>query len=145
MRVSANVIGMQSDGSQEDRRSDLDATDEPEVPPASVDIDDLFRALSRPANRFVVYYLVKVDRSVSVTELVEYVLTAVEEYPDSMTAGEFRGRVTSQLFDSTLPKLDSIGLLAYDEDERVVRPTTQTAVAQPYLALALEHPTEPSS
>lgn len=143
--MSTNVIGMQSDRSQEERRDDPDATDESEVPAASVDVDDLFRALSRPANRFVVYYLVKVDRPVSVTELVEYVLTAVDDYPNSMTAGEFRGRVTSQLFQSTLPKLDAIGLLAYDEDERVVRPTTQTAVAQPYLALALEHPTDPPS
>jgi predicted transcriptional regulator len=120
----------------------LVASDDPEVPDGTtdgVDIDDLFRVLSRPANRFVLYYLIKVERPVSVTELVEYVVTAVEDYPDSMTAGEFRGRVSSQLFHSTLPNLDAMGLLEYDEDGRVVRPTAKTSVAQPYLALALEH------
>lgn len=102
-----------------------------------VTADDLFSVLSEAPNRFVLCYLIEVDRPASTNELIEYAVMAVDAPPDE-TTGEFRGATRSAV-ERALPKLDSLGLLRYHERSGIVEPTSKTQVAEPYLALALEH------
>jgi DNA-binding transcriptional ArsR family regulator len=102
----------------------------------TLDADDLFGALADSVNRYVLYYLIKVNRPTSTNELIEYAVGSVS--PPGGTVGEFRGE-TRAAVERALPKLDALGLVRYYEDGSIVEPTERTAVAEPYLALALEH------
>jgi hypothetical protein len=99
--------------------------------------DDLFDALAHSTNRYVLYYLIKSERTVSVDELVEYVVTAVDRPPEMESDGEFRGPVRATV-ERSVGRLESLGFLVYDGTTKTVAPTERTAVAEPYLALALE-------
>ncbi|WP_159900660.1 DUF7344 domain-containing protein [Salinirussus salinus] len=115
-----------------DTRSGSETPDSPEKPTA----DELFEALARSCNRYVLHYLIQRDREVSLDELVEYVVTVVE--PDEgETEGELRGAVRSEVTRS-LAHLESLGFLTYDERTYTVRPSERTGVAELYLRLAVK-------
>jgi hypothetical protein len=105
-------------------------TDSRDMPVA----DELFEALARSCNRYVLHYLIQRDREVSLDELVEYVVTVVEP-DDGETEGELRGAVRSEVTRS-LAHLESLGFLTYHEQTYTVRPSERTGVAELYLRLA---------
>ncbi|WP_436910130.1 DUF7344 domain-containing protein [Halosimplex marinum] len=112
-------------------RGDSDARERP------VSVDDLFELLARPGNRYALAYLHRADGPVPYEDLVENVVDGADT-PDGLSAAEFRDRVATRLVHSNLPKLDDAGLVEYDRDDRTVRPTESTAVAVPYLELAMD-------
>ncbi|MEF8785610.1 MAG: hypothetical protein V5A45_06720 [Haloarculaceae archaeon] len=104
---------------------------------ATVTTDELFCALAEARNRFVLTYLLLVSRPVACYELVEYVVHKTEP-PEGYTQAEFRGRILTELLDTTCPKLDDIGLVEFDEKNQIVSETNQTIIALPHLRLALK-------
>lgn len=134
---------VESSSAHEYTDTDTDATtgvraEGGQVPDADspVTVSQLFELLSQPGNRYALAYLVRAEGSVPYDDLVEYV---VDEggTPDGMSTTDFRNRVATRLVHSNLPKLDDAGLIDYDASDRVVRPTDATAVAIPYLELAM--------
>jgi len=115
----------------------LDSRDDRGLSDTTVSTDDLFCALSEARNRFVLTYLLMVSRPVPCYELVEYVVDKTEP-PEGYPRAEFRGRVLSELLDTTCPKLDDIGLVDFDEKSQIVVETDQTVIALPHLRLALK-------
>jgi hypothetical protein len=115
-----------------DARSAPGTTDSRETPTA----DELFEALARSCNRYVLHYLIERDREVSLDELVEYVVTVVEP-DDGETEGELRGAVRSEVTRS-LEHLESLGFLTYHEQTYTVRASERTGVAELYLRLAIK-------
>ncbi|WP_436930362.1 DUF7344 domain-containing protein [Halosimplex halobium] len=113
-------------------RGDSDAARE-----SDVSVDDLFELLARPGNRYALAYLHRADGPVPFEELVENVVDGAA-VPDGLSTAEFRDRVATRLVHSNLPKLDDAGLVEYDREAGLVRPTGATAVAVPYLELAMD-------
>lgn len=120
-----------------DELSSLEDTDRDSLPTATVSTDELFHALGEARNRYVLTYLLVVSRPVPCYELVEYVVHQTDP-PEGYTPAEFRGRVLTELLQSTCPALDDVGLVAFDEKNQIVSETDQTVIALPHLRLALK-------
>lgn len=108
----------------------------PSVTETSVSIDDLFDVLARPANRYVLTYLLQEEGPVYAHELVEYIVD-VTEPPEDLSGREYRGQIDSRLLHASLPKLEDKGLIDYDERRQRVSETDETPAALPYLRFAL--------
>jgi len=119
--------------------SEPDRSREDRVPAreSDVSVDDLFELLSRPGNRYALAYLTRADGPVPYEDLVEFVVDGAGT-PDGLSTEEFRDRIATRLVHSNLPKLDDAGLVEYDPTDRTVRTTETTAVAVPYLELAMD-------
>ncbi|KTG27028.1 DUF7344 domain-containing protein [Haloferax profundi] len=86
----------------------------------SLSKDELFRILSNSRRRQILYFLHRADEAISLKQLAAMVAareneTAVEDVTD-----EERQRVYISLYQTHLPKLESAGLVQYDEEERNV-------------------------
>jgi len=103
----------------------------------SVSVDDLFALLARPGNRYTLAYLSRAEGPVPYEDLVETVVDGANT-PEGLSTADFRDQVATRLVHSNLPKLDDAGLVEYDRAERTVRATEATAVAVPYLELAMD-------
>jgi len=114
--------------------------DAPSVVETSVPIDDLFDVLARPANRYVLTYLLQSEEEVYLHELVEYILEQTEP-PEEISEAEFRGQIDSRLLHASLPKLRDAGLIQFDERRQRISETEETAAALPYLRIALHQQT----
>ncbi|ELZ22320.1 hypothetical protein C475_17448 [Halosimplex carlsbadense 2-9-1] len=102
-----------------------------------VSVDDLFELLARPGNRYTLAYLSRTEGPVPYGDLVETVVDGAET-PAGLSTAEFRDQIATRLVHSNLPKLDDAGLIEYDRETRTVRATEATAVAVPYLELAMD-------
>lgn len=106
------------------------------VTETAVAVDDLFDVLARPANRYVLTYLLQAEESVYLHELVEYILDETEP-PDGISEREYRGQIDSRLLHASLPKLQDTGLVEFDERRQRISETDETAATLPYLRFAL--------
>jgi predicted transcriptional regulator len=102
----------------------------------TVSVDDLFDVLARPANRYVLTYLLQSDEPVYAHELVEYILEETEP-PEEISEAEYRGQIDSRLLHASLPKLEDVGLVEFDARRQLVSETDETPTALPYLRFAL--------
>ncbi|RDI69625.1 DUF7344 domain-containing protein [Halopelagius longus] len=89
--------------------------------------DELFRILSNSRRRYIIYYLHEEGDEMSLKELAARIAavengTAVEDVTD-----EERQRVYISLYQTHLPKLEEAGIVSYDDEERMVELTPQTA------------------
>jgi hypothetical protein len=110
-----------------------DASDEREAG-ATPTADELFAALARAANRYVLQYLLDSDRPVSVDELVEYAVGVAEA---ERTVGELRGGVRESV-ERAVVDLEKGGFLRHDRHSHAVEATERAAAAGPHLDLARE-------
>lgn len=94
--------------------TDIDASDEDPTDHRKR-LDSLFTALADKQRRLVLQYFQSTDRSVaSVAELVDYTAEATPESPS-------RDRLELRFHHCTLPKLDDLGVIEYDTQNRVVQ------------------------
>jgi len=106
------------------------------VTETSVSVDDLFDVLARPANRYVLTYLLQSEEPVYAHELVDYILDQTDA-PDGLSDREYRGQIDSRLLHASLPKLEDAGLIDFDERRQRIIETDETAAVLPYLRFAL--------
>lgn len=109
-----------------------------------VTVDELFDVLSRPANRYVLTYLLLEDGPVSLVELVEYVLDATGP-PEDAERAEFSGQLLNRFIETTLPELDDRGLIDYDRTSQMIAESQATALTLPYLRAGLKQSTADDS
>lgn len=100
-------------------------------------VDDLFAALSRPGNRYVLTYLLLEGEPVSIVDLVDYVLE-VTEPPADAGRSEYGGELLNRFIETVLPELDELGLVDYDRRRQLVAETDATALTLPYLRAGLQ-------
>ncbi|WP_042663193.1 hypothetical protein [Haloferax sp. ATB1] len=89
--------------------------------------DELFRILSNSRRRQILYFLHRAGEAISLKQLAAMVAarengTAVEDVTD-----EERQRVYISLYQTHLPKLESAGLVDYDDEERSVELVSNVA------------------
>lgn len=97
-------------------------------------ITDVFDALARPEQRYVLTLLLRAEGGLTVADLVDYV---VEQTADDASANELRRRVTEELTHTHLPALASAGFVTYNLERQLVRSTDRTELARPYVEIAL--------
>jgi len=130
-------MGTEYDPEVLERKADFQDDAETEsLRSTSIAIDDLFDVLSHPANRYVLTFLLQADDSVYSHELVEYIVEQTEP-PGGLSEAEYRGQINARLLHASLPKLSDIGLIEFDERRQRITETDETAVALPYLRMAL--------
>lgn len=95
--------------------------------------DLVFDILSSPRRRYVLYYLRTVGEPVALNDLAEQVAawendTTVEELSD-----QERKRVYVSLYQTHIPKLDSVGIVDYDQQSGQVALTNKVHRIDDYL------------
>ncbi|WP_416841562.1 transcriptional regulator [Haloferax sp. DFSO52] len=86
----------------------------------SLSKDELFRILSNSRRRQILYFLHRADGPLSLKELAAMVASRENETTLEEVTDEERQRVYISLYQTHLPKLESAGLVRYDEEERTV-------------------------
>lgn len=97
-------------------------------------IDSVFSVLSHPGRRYILTYLLRSDEYVTMSEIVDYVLRATG---NEQSGEQFRQKVTVNLTHTHLPVLDEEGFIKYNMERQIIQPTEKTALAAPYLKVAL--------
>lgn len=124
------------EGADTDLQTDIDDSTLGNLSNRSIDIDDIFDVLGRPANRYVLTYLLQSDEPVYSHELVEYIIAETEP-PEEISEQEYRGQINSQLLHASLPKLEDAGLIDFNKRRQRIEETESTALTLPYLRIAL--------
>ncbi|WP_336001155.1 DUF7344 domain-containing protein [Halorientalis halophila] len=111
----------------------------PDVVSEGLSADDAFEVLRNGRRRRVLAYLYDVgDEGDDVTlgELAEHVAALEADTTVSDITSNERKRVYVGLYQSHLPKMDSVGVLEYDEQVKTVSLTRRGWELEPYLSLA---------
>lgn len=93
----------------------------------SLSKDELFRILSNSRRRQILYFLHRADEAISLKDLAAMVASRENETTVEEVTDEERQRVYISLYQTHLPKLESAGLVRYDEEERNVSLVTDVA------------------
>lgn len=98
--------------------------------------DELFDALSHQRRRYAISCLDEHERPLSLPDLADEV--AVREYETTITdiSAEEVKRVYASLWHSHIPKLESIGIVAYDQESDMVTLSEEFARIEPILDFA---------
>lgn len=99
-------------------------------------IDSVFSALSHPGRRYILTYLLRSDGYVTMSEIVDYVVRVTD---NEQSDEQFRKKVTVNLTHNHLPILDEEGFITYNMERQLIQPTEKTALAAPYIKIALLH------
>ena len=99
-------------------------------------INSVFSALSHPGRRYVLTYLLRSDGYVTMNEIVDYVIKATN---NEQSGEQFRRQITVNLTHTHLPTLEEDGFITYNMERQLIQPTEKTALAAPYLKVALLH------
>lgn len=106
----------------------------PDAPADAATINDVFEVLTEPAQRYILTYLLRSEGEITISALVDYVVTKTEYSTDG---DEFRQRVTTELTTTHLPALVDRGFVEYNMERQLIRPSETTAQVEPYLKIAL--------
>jgi hypothetical protein len=87
--------------------------------------DELFRLLSSSRRRYIIYLLYKEGGSMSLNDLATRIAAEENDKPVAEVTDSERQRVYISLYQTHLPKLEDADVVEYDEDERVVSPTSE--------------------
>jgi hypothetical protein len=109
-------------------------------PSAELTTDELFHTLQSERRRLALRYLLEREPPTDVETLAEAVATAERDTTHTALSDETRERVSLDLCQSHLPKLDRFDLIDYDRERGTVAPTPAIDLFEPYLAdpLALD-------
>ena len=100
---------------------------------------EIFEVLRNQRRRYVLQYLKQDSRSVELGDLAQQVAAwEYETTPEEVTP-EQRKRVYTTLQQTHLPKMDKSGILEFDSDEGVIRPTDRTRDISIYLEIVPGH------
>lgn len=95
--------------------------------------DLVFDILSSPRRRYVLYYLRKTDDPVPLNDLAEHVAAWENETAVQDLSDQERKRVYVSLYQTHIPKLDSVGLVDYEQDSGLVSLTDRAHRIDDYL------------
>ncbi|WP_435180333.1 DUF7344 domain-containing protein [Halorussus sp. AFM4] len=118
-------------GGEQTRSPDQSDADEPSR-------DDIYEIVSNQRRRHVVHYLRQQDRPVELRELSTHLAAWENEEPPAAITHDQRRRVYTALRQSHLPKMDELGVVDFEADRGVVRPTEGMEDVELYLDVVPE-------
>lgn len=95
--------------------------------------DLVFDILSSPRRRYVLYYLRDTGEPVALNDLAEHVAAWENETPVDELSDQERKRVYVSLYQTHIPKLDSVGIVDYDQQSGMVALTDRVHQIDDYL------------
>lgn len=95
--------------------------------------DTVFDILSSARRRYVLYYLRQADEPVDINELARQVAAWENDVSVDELTDQQRKRVYISLYQSHIPKLDSLGIVEHDKDSGAVSLTGDARVVDQYL------------
>jgi hypothetical protein len=101
-----------------------------------VTLDTVLETLADPGRRYVLSYLLLIDRPVSTAELVDYVANEIDA---GNRADRFRSEVAAELVEVQLPKLEKSGFIDYNRERQLIGETDRTRLTLPFLHLGREY------
>lgn len=99
-------------------------------------IDSVFSVLSHPGRRYILTYLLRSDSYVTMSDLVDFVMTEVDV---QRKGSSYRKKVALSLTHTHLPALEDEGFVNYNMERQLVSATEKTKLTEPYLKLAYTH------
>lgn len=93
----------------------------------------VFDILSSPRRRYVLYYLRETGEPVALNDLAEQVAAWENETEVEELSDQERKRVYVSLYQTHIPKLDSVGLVDYDQQSGIVALTERAHRIDDYL------------
>jgi hypothetical protein len=96
--------------------------------------DTVFDILSSSRRRYVLYYLRTVGEPIELTELAEHVAAWENDCTVEELTSQQRKRVYVSMYQTHVPKLESVGLVDYDRDSGDVSLTNQAYQIDTYLS-----------
>lgn len=95
--------------------------------------DEVFDLLSNRRRRYVLNYLLREDRPVSIQELSrELAMWEFDVDADELTDQQEK-RIYVALYQTHIPKLEDVGVIDYDADASLVELTEEARQLQPYV------------
>ncbi|WP_247010600.1 DUF7344 domain-containing protein [Halorientalis litorea] len=98
--------------------------------------DVVFDILSSSRRRYVLFYLRQADEPVELNDLAEHVAAWENELPVEELSDQQRKRVYVSLYQTHVPKLDSIGLVDHDQQSGLVELTDRAHEIDSYLTVS---------
>jgi hypothetical protein len=95
--------------------------------------DLVFDILSSPRRRYVLYYLRETGETVALNDLAEHVAAWENETEVDQLSDQERKRVYVSLYQTHIPKLDSVGIIDYDQQSGMVELTDRVHRIEDYL------------
>lgn len=95
--------------------------------------DLVFDILSSPRRRYVLYYLRTTGEPVALNDLAEHVAAWENETDVEDLSDQERKRVYVSLYQTHIPKLDSVGIVDYDQQSGLVELTDRVHRIDDYL------------
>lgn len=96
--------------------------------------DTIFSILSSPRRRYVLYYLRSVDEPVVLNDLADKVASWEYDKPVEDLTDQERKRVYVSLYQTHVPKLESVGLVEHDDETGEVSVTNRIYTFDDYLS-----------
>lgn len=95
--------------------------------PAFLDVDEVFEAIDHPRRRYLVFSLLVEDQPVALVDVATELHAWEESIPVDDVDPEDAKPVMASLYHVHVPKLRTLGIVTYDEQERRVAPGQNTA------------------
>ncbi len=95
--------------------------------------DEIFHLLQASRRRDVIAYLMDNDEPIKMGDLAEIVSAKEHDTTVAELTSTQRQRVYIPLYQEHLPKLDTKGIIEYNQQRGIVRPTDRLALFQPHL------------
>jgi len=126
---------------------DIDSTTTPEQSTeqeeSTLPLDQVFGILKNQRRRRVLKYLQDADGKVSLSELAEQIAAWENEKDVGQISSGERKRVYVGLYQCHLPKMDSMGVVAFNKPRGVIEPGENTDILYKYLERADEESDPP--
>jgi hypothetical protein len=94
---------------------------------------EIFDLLSNPRRRFVINYLLRENRPVSIQELSRELAKWEFGVDDEELTDKQEKRIYVALYQTHIPKLEDFGVVEYDSDASLVELTDEVTRLQPYI------------
>lgn len=95
--------------------------------------DQIFDLLSNRRRRYVLNFLLRVDRPVSIQELSKELATWEFDVDQDELTDQQEKRIYVALYQTHIPKLEDAGVIDYDSDAGLVELTDDATRLQPYV------------
>jgi len=103
-------------------------------------LDQIFEVLKNRRRREVLHYLYDNDGSTTIGDLSEHIAAIENDVSVREVSSTQRKRVYVGLYQSHLPKMDGMGVIAFDQDRGTVELGPRAAELEPYLDASEDEP-----
>jgi hypothetical protein len=96
------------------------------------DIDEIFESLTHPRRRYAIRCLEDYGKSMALADLADEIAAWENDAPLTEVSAEEVKQIYLSLYHKHVPKLDSAGVVRYEQERDMVQLTDDTAQLEPF-------------